>query len=153
MKAETGRPLCSNCHEEPVKYKRPFRGTYGPLCGACYQRIRTLLICEDRYEYQYYKNYQDYMIACANCHETRQHHARGLCRLCYDKQRRKETRPKYSKQHKSLKREMRENKNTRARRECLRCGKMFMSAGPWNRICPNCQSINENIAAVCGYMG
>lgn len=26
----------------------------------------------------------------------------------------------------------------RKRRRCLRCGKLFMSEGPWNRICPRC---------------
>lgn len=28
-------------------------------------------------------------------------------------------------------------------RVCLKCQKEFYSAGPWNRICPKCTSINH----------
>jgi hypothetical protein len=31
------------------------------------------------------------------------------------------------------------------KRTCLKCGKRFMSAGPANRICHDCQRINANL--------
>jgi Zn finger protein HypA/HybF involved in hydrogenase expression len=34
----------------------------------------------------------------------------------------------------------------RVPRECLRCGRVFMSEGNFNRICPSCNQINANIA-------
>ena len=37
-------------------------------------------------------------------------------------------------------------KKKKVRRECLRCGRMFMSEGIYNRICPSCREINSNIA-------
>ncbi|MHC4270370.1 MAG: hypothetical protein ACYSTS_18185 [Planctomycetota bacterium] len=32
-------------------------------------------------------------------------------------------------------------------RPCLRCGKKFLSEGPYNRICAKCNLINEKIRA------
>ena len=32
-------------------------------------------------------------------------------------------------------------------RSCLSCGKMFLSEGPWNRICPNCSERNASVSA------
>ncbi|ODS32821.1 MAG: hypothetical protein SCARUB_02027 [Candidatus Scalindua rubra] len=32
------------------------------------------------------------------------------------------------------------------KRLCLKCGKKFLSKGPYNRICEKCGSINERIA-------
>ena len=32
-------------------------------------------------------------------------------------------------------------------RSCLSCNKMFLSEGPWNRICPNCSERNASVSA------
>jgi len=32
-------------------------------------------------------------------------------------------------------------------RSCLCCGKMFLSEGPWNRICLNCSERNASVSA------
>jgi len=34
---------------------------------------------------------------------------------------------------------------TTKKRECLKCGKLFASAGNWNRICPKCKGQNARI--------
>jgi len=31
-------------------------------------------------------------------------------------------------------------------RECLRCGKKFLSESKFNRICPSCQQSNKSVA-------
>ncbi|MCP4268340.1 MAG: hypothetical protein GY777_22655 [Candidatus Brocadiaceae bacterium] len=36
--------------------------------------------------------------------------------------------------------------NLKKKRLCLKCGKMFLSIGPHNRLCENCVSANEKIA-------
>ena len=33
----------------------------------------------------------------------------------------------------------------RATRQCLRCQRMFDSAGPWNRLCRRCKTANERL--------
>ena len=33
----------------------------------------------------------------------------------------------------------------RKKRTCLKCGKLFDSAGPGNRICQRCQQINDRL--------
>lgn len=30
-------------------------------------------------------------------------------------------------------------------RECLKCGRKFESAGPWNRLCQSCNSDNAKL--------
>ena len=32
-------------------------------------------------------------------------------------------------------------------RSCLSCNKMFLSEGPWNRICVNCTERNASVSA------
>ena len=32
-------------------------------------------------------------------------------------------------------------------RSCLSCNKMFLSEGPWNRICSNCSERNASVSA------
>jgi len=34
----------------------------------------------------------------------------------------------------------------RKKRTCLKCGKQFLSKGPYNRICEKCSLMNERIA-------
>ena len=36
----------------------------------------------------------------------------------------------------------------RARRSCLRCGKMFASNGPWNRQCRRCRDLEKRSNAI-----
>ena len=36
----------------------------------------------------------------------------------------------------------------RAERICLKCSKMFKSAGPGNRICSTCTTLNKKITTV-----
>jgi len=33
------------------------------------------------------------------------------------------------------------------KRECLRCGKIFLSEGKYNRVCHSCREMNANIAS------
>jgi|GEM_PF-1873880 uncharacterized OB-fold protein len=40
----------------------------------------------------------------------------------------------------------RRRRKRKVRRECLRCGRVFMSEGNFNRICPSCREVNANIA-------
>lgn len=49
-------------------------------------------------------------------------------------------------QHKSKWDLLREQRlgRTRGQRECLDCGRMFTSDGPWNRICPRCKTAAED---------
>ncbi|MEK6765107.1 MAG: hypothetical protein AABY49_02610 [Planctomycetota bacterium] len=35
----------------------------------------------------------------------------------------------------------------RKKRACLKCGKLFLSKGPYNRICEKCGLMNERIAS------
>lgn len=35
-----------------------------------------------------------------------------------------------------------------SQRECLKCDKLFLSEGPWHRVCHNCRMSNSNIVAV-----
>ncbi len=37
-------------------------------------------------------------------------------------------------------------KKKKNKRVCLRCDRVFMSEGIYNRICPNCRESNANIA-------
>ncbi len=40
----------------------------------------------------------------------------------------------------------RRRKKKKDKRVCLRCDREFMSEGIYNRICPNCQESNSNLA-------
>ncbi|OGY42071.1 MAG: hypothetical protein A2Y82_02280 [Candidatus Buchananbacteria bacterium RBG_13_36_9] len=37
-------------------------------------------------------------------------------------------------------------KKKKIKRVCLRCQKEFMSEGVFNKICPNCRTLNENVS-------
>lgn len=38
-------------------------------------------------------------------------------------------------------------KSDKKKRLCLKCGKKFLSKGPYNRICEKCGMMNERIAS------
>ncbi len=43
-------------------------------------------------------------------------------------------------------------RNLKKKRLCLKCGKMFLSTGPYNRLCENCVSSNRRIALKTFYI-
>lgn len=76
---------------------------------------------------------------CTNEITTRKKYCSKRCSQLSNRERNKERENKEVRQ--SILTQKRHKKT--AKRECLTCGKTFLSQGPWNRRCEQCQEIED----------
>lgn len=121
------RGVCRHCGHERHIHARE-------LCDACYKRYRHLYIPQDEAPARAAPPTR----YCAYCGKeiTAPGRRKFCCTACsqaYYREQESETRSTVPPAN------IREiQKSTRKVRTCLGCGKKFMSAGAWNRMCPSC---------------